>query len=57
MLNATPGHVSDVEQTVQTIKVNKCSVIRDVFNLSAAAITRLDVFEEAAALLNALFFD
>ena len=46
MTHATPCHVSDVQQTVDTAQVNERAVIGDIFNHALNDRTFLQVFEQ-----------
>lgn len=55
--DAAPAHVGDVEQAVETVEVDKGTVVGDVFDHALANDARLDLFEEDAAFFLALFLD
>jgi len=55
--DAAPGHVGDVQQAVETVEVHERAVVGDVLDDAAADDARLDLLEELATALAALFLD
>src|SRR5947208_2952655 len=57
MPNASPAHVSDMEQSIQTIEVDERAEIRNVFDRAFANIARGHFREQLAPLFRALLLD
>jgi stress response protein SCP2 len=57
VLDATPGHIGDVKETVETVEIHEGTVIGDVFDLTTALVARLDFLQKRAAFLDALLLD
>src|SRR5690606_30027029 len=55
--NTAPGHIGDVEEAIETIKIDKGTVVGDVLDGAAAEIAWLDIVKQLAALGLALLFD
>ena len=53
----TPTHVSDVQEAVEAVQINKGTVIGDVLDCTALDVTRLDVFKQGAALFEPLLLN
>lgn len=57
MLNAFPGHVSDVQQAVNAAQINECTVVSEVLNDTFNFHAFLQVFQQLIALCAVFGFD
>ena len=57
VIDTTPAHVGDVEETVETAQVDEGAELGDVLDDTLADLADLDVLEERLLLLVALFLD
>ena len=55
--DAAPGHVSDVQQTIQAVEVDKSAEIGDVFDCALADVARHHFRQQLLAALGALLLD
>src|SRR5215471_16293128 len=57
MSEPAPGHVSDMQQSIHAVEINKCTEIGDVFHGPNYAITDVHALQELLALFATLLFD
>src|SRR5439155_10324696 len=46
MSNPAPGHICDMEQTIETVEINKCAEIGDILNRTFANVARYHFIEQ-----------
>ena len=57
MLDALPGHIGDVQETIDTTEVDECAVIGEVLDNTLDGVAFLKFFQECLTLCGVFFLD